>query len=230
MNAQHILLLASTIVLAAGCAAQRGAQAGNPGGTDARVYVFQSDANGFDTRTIFFDDGREVVAFDTQFTQALAQQALDFSTKTTHPLTYAVITHPNPDKFGGIEAFRAAGAKEVVASASTSAALVGVQAYKKAYFVNVAKMFTDETYPTLGKPDMTFEKDMDLKLGSGQTIKLRELSAPGVSSSQTVAVLPNGAGLVVGDLVHYKVPRVARRRHRQWEADTDAGGLASGSG
>jgi hypothetical protein len=54
----------------------------------SRVHVFESDANGFNTKTFFYDNGSEVVAFDTQFTPALAEQALTFlRTKTNNPIS-----------------------------------------------------------------------------------------------------------------------------------------------
>lgn len=169
-----------------------------------KVYTFESDGNGFNTKTFFYDSGAEVVAFDAQFTPALAEQALAFlRTKTQSPLKYLVITHPNPDKFNGLETFRKAGAT-VVASESTAAAMPGVHAYKKYYFVQLAKMFTDETYPTLGNVDQTFSGSLDLALSGGAVVRLAELGAPGVSSTQTVASIPAVNALVVGDLVHHE--------------------------
>lgn len=169
-----------------------------------QIHVFTSDANGFDTKTYFYDDGREVVAFDAQFTPALAEQALLFlKERTKSKLTHLVVTHPNPDKFNGLGVFKAAGAK-VVASRATAAAMPGVHAYKKYYFVEMAKMFTNETYPELGTIDVTFEQDLDLVLKSGARIALRELQGPGVSSNQTVALIAGANALVVGDLVHHE--------------------------
>jgi glyoxylase-like metal-dependent hydrolase (beta-lactamase superfamily II) len=114
-----------------------------------QVHVFESDANGFNTKTFFYDNGSEVVALDTQFTPALAEQALIFlRTKTQNPISYVVVTHPNPDKFNGISIFSKEGAK-VIASEATSKAMTEVHAYKKYYFVNIAKMFSDASYPNL---------------------------------------------------------------------------------
>jgi glyoxylase-like metal-dependent hydrolase (beta-lactamase superfamily II) len=168
------------------------------------VYVFESGAQGFNTRTVFYDDGTEVVAFDTQFTPELARQALAFlATKTPHPVAYAVVTHPNPDKFNGIPVFQAASAK-VIMSRSAAAALPGVDAYKRAYFIN-AGMFTAATYPALGQADLTFTGKQTLTLKGGGTVELSELAAPGVSSTQAVAYIPGVNALVVGDLIHYQV-------------------------
>ena len=172
--------------------------------TESRqIHVFESDANGFNTKTIFYDNGVEVVAFDAQFTPALAEKAIAYlRTKTPNPIRYLVITHPNPDKFNGLGVFKNSGAK-IVASKATVAAMAGVHKYKKYYFVNIAKMFTDETYPTLGTVDITFDAELDLQLGGGERINLQELSGSGVSSNQTVALIPAVNALVVGDIIHH---------------------------
>lgn len=47
--------------------------AGPDGGT---LYTHDSGADGFFTRTYFYDTGAEVVAFDAQFTPALAEVAI----------------------------------------------------------------------------------------------------------------------------------------------------------
>jgi len=179
------------------------AAAGPAGANGGQLYVFESDANGFNTKTFFYDTGTEVVAFDAQFTPDAAEQAIAaLRAETDNPITYLVITHPSPDKFNGMTAFQTDGAK-VVASQATTDALPGVQDYKKAFFVG-AGMFTDETYPTLGTVDQTFTGATTLDLGNGQTVELRELSQPGISSTQTVAFIPELDALIVGDLVHHK--------------------------
>ena len=168
-----------------------------------QMHVFESDANGFNTKTFFYDNGSEVVAFDTQFTPALAEQSLTFlRTKTQNPVSYVVVTHPNPDKFNGISVFKKEGAK-IIASEATANAMADVHAYKKYYFVNIAKMFTEDNYPKLDTIDLRFTGSFDLKLENGERIKLQELKGPGVSSTQTVALVPSVNALVVGDLVHH---------------------------
>ena len=78
----------------------------------------------------------------------------------------------------------------------------GVHEYKKAFFVGNG-MFTEETYPALGTVDETFSGATTLELGDGKTVELSELSEPGVSSTQTVAFIPEMNALIVGDLVHH---------------------------
>ncbi|HEU0113953.1 MAG TPA: MBL fold metallo-hydrolase, partial [Thermomicrobiales bacterium] len=179
------------------------ATVGATAASGGRLLIFESDANGFNTKTFFYDTGDRVVAFDTQFTPDLAKQAIAaLRAVTDNPIAYAVISHPNPDKFNGIPAFQAAGAK-AVASRATAEAMPGVQAYKKAFFVG-AGMFTDATYPALGAIDQSFSGTTTLDLGSGKRVELRELAQPGVSSTQTVAFIPEVNALIVGDLVHHR--------------------------
>lgn len=169
-----------------------------------KIYVFKSDMNGFDTKTIFFDDGEEVVAFDAQFTPDLAKASLQFlRERTKNPVSYVVVTHPNADKFNGLSVYKQEGAT-IVASKQTADAIPGVQAYKKYYFVNIAKMFTDASYPTPVSIDQTFDGNTTLTLKNGASIFLQELAKPGISSTQTVAFIPGVNALIVGDLIHHK--------------------------
>ena len=88
-----------------------------------KIYTFESDANGFNTRTYFYDTGDEVIAFDAQFTPALAEKSIEFlRSETNSPVTQVVITHPSPDKFNGMSAFQKLGAR-VVASKRTAESL-----------------------------------------------------------------------------------------------------------
>lgn len=173
--------------------------------SSAKIYTFESDANGFNTKNFFYDNGQEVVVFDAQFTPETAQKSIEFlRTKTQNPITYVVVTHPNPDKFNGASTFQKLGAK-VIASQKTAQNLPGVHAYKKYYFVEMAKMFTEQSYPQEAQIDITFNQKYDLRLGNGEVIKLQELSSPGVSTNQTVAIIPQANAVMVGDLVHHKI-------------------------
>jgi glyoxylase-like metal-dependent hydrolase (beta-lactamase superfamily II) len=175
--------------------------AGADGGA---LYTFDSGEAGFFTKTYFYDTGSEVVAFDAQFTPELAEQAIAFlREQTDNPIAYLVITHPNPDKFNGAPAFQAEGA-EVIASQATAEAIPGVHDYKKAGFVGMG-MFTEETYPQQATVDETFSDTHTIELSDGKTVELSELSEPGVSSTQTVALIPELNALIVGDLVHHKL-------------------------
>ena len=134
----------------------------------------------------------------------LAKQAIAFlREQTDNPITYLVLTHPNPDKFNGAPAFQEEGAT-VVSSEATEAAIPGVHEYKKAGFVGMG-MFTEETYPQQATVDETFSGAHTLELEGGKTVELSELSEPGVSSTQTVAFIPELNALIVGDLVHHKL-------------------------
>jgi len=167
----------------------------------APLQRFSSGPEGFDTHSYWYDTGEEVVVFDAQFTEALAEQLIQsIQKKTSSPIRWVVLTHPNPDKFNGVGPFRKLGA-QVVASEATKAAIPGVHAYKKYYFVELAKMFTAETYPPEAVVDQTFSGERALI--PGQVI-LYELKNSGVSTNQVVAYLPATGDLVVGDLVHGK--------------------------
>lgn len=170
---------------------------------DSKIIEFTSDASGFNTKTIFYVGEREVVAFDSQFTAKHANNAIKHLRKHTHkPISWLVITHPNPDKFNAIDTYKKEGAK-IIASVATGKSLSRVHTYKKYYFVEMAKMFTHDTYPKLGTIDETFMDELTLKLQGGEEIILKEYNKPGISTNQTVALLPNKS-LIVGDLIHHK--------------------------
>ncbi len=169
-----------------------------------RVIEFKSGPEGFDTRTFFYEGENEVVAFDAQFTPGLAEQSIrHLRTFTQKPITWLVITHPNPDKFNGASVFKKEGAR-IISSSATAEAIPGVHAYKEYYFVELAKMFRKGEYPLPVAVDQTFRGQMDLVLRGGERIQLRELSRPGVSSTQTVAYIRSVNTLMVGDLIHHK--------------------------
>lgn len=190
-------LMTVLAVLAVGCAGQKA----GPGGSEVARYT--SDSSAFDTHSYFHDTGAEVVVFDAQFTEAEAKKVLAaIRARTDHPIRYVVVTHPNPDKFNGAAVFQREGAK-VVASEATAAAIPAVHAYKKHFWVNMAKAFTEETYPAQAKVDITFRGTYSLPLEGGAKVELTELKHPGVAATQTVAYVPERQALIVGDLVHH---------------------------
>lgn len=169
-----------------------------------RLIEFKSGPEGFDTRTFFYEGKYEVIAFDSQFTPELAQQSIHHLRQYTNkPITWLVVTHPNPDKFNGTSVFKKEGT-QILSSLKTAAAIPDVHAYKKYFFVEIAKMFKSDEYPVPAPIDETFKNEMTLVLKGGEKIELRELSSPGVSSNQTVAFIPSINSVIVGDLVHYK--------------------------
>lgn len=165
--------------------------------------VFQSDANGFDTRTYWYDDGREITVFDSQFVPQLTDAMVAAIRKSSErPITRVVVTHPNPDKFNGLSVLHKLGATSI-ASKATADAMPGVDAYKRYFWVKIAKAFTDETYPAFEAVKQTFSGKSTITLASGETITLFELKNPGVSATQTVARIDATGDLIVGDLVHH---------------------------
>jgi glyoxylase-like metal-dependent hydrolase (beta-lactamase superfamily II) len=166
--------------------------------------VYQSDSKGFDTRTYWYDDGREITVFDTQFVPALTEAMIAEIRKTSqNPISRVVVTHPNPDKFNGLSVLHKLGAVSI-ASKATADAMKGVHDYKEYFWVNIAKAFTKESYPKLEPVKQTFEGQQVIKLASGETITLTQLKHSGVASTQTVARIDATGDLIVGDLVHYK--------------------------
>lgn len=171
---------------------------------EPQIIEFKSGPEGFDTRTFFYVGANEVIAFDSQFTPDLTKKSIEHLRQyTKKPITWLVITHPNPDKFNGASVFKKEGAR-IVASKNTAAAIPGVHSYKEYFFVEMAKMFKKGTYPQPTSVDETFEGKMDIVLRGGERLELHELGAPGVSSTQTVAYVKSVNSLFVGDLVHHK--------------------------
>lgn len=169
-----------------------------------QLHVFTSDDAGFNTHSVWYDDGQEVTVVDAQFTAGHAQRLIEAIRATTRsPITRVIVTHPNPDKFNGLPVFHALGAVSV-ASKKTAAAMPEVDRYKRFFWTRVAKAFTDETYPRLERVKQTFERQLVLTLKSKETITLIELPEPGVSSSQTVVRIDSTGDLIVGDLVAYQ--------------------------
>lgn len=186
---------------AVGCA---GTQTLPTAHSESALQKYTSGANAFDTHSYFYDTGAEVIVFDAQFTEAEAKKLLTAIRATTqNPIRYVVLTHPNPDKFNGAALFQREGAK-VVASESTAAAIPGVHAYKKYFWTQIAKAFTEETYPAEASVDLTFSGTFALPLEGGVRVELTELKNAGVTTTQTVAFLPSQNALIVGDLVHHK--------------------------
>ncbi len=166
------------------------------------LHVFTSEAAGFNTHSVWYDDGQEVTVVDTQFTPAIAEQLIAQIRKSTRsPITRVIVTHPSPDKFNALSVFHRIGAMSL-GSKSTAAAMPGVDAYKRYFWVKLAKAFTDDSYPVMEPLKITFEDRTSIRLKSGETLSLIELKAPGVASTQTVVRIDKSGDLVVGDLVH----------------------------
>ncbi len=175
-----------------------------PAANAGTLNVFTTGANGFDTHTFWYDDGKEITIIDTQFVPELATQAIqDIRSKSNNPITRVIITHPNPDKFNGLSALHKIGATSI-ASQATADAMPGVHQYKKYFFVNIAKKFTEDSYPTFEAIQQTFNGRTQISLKSGENITLFELKNPGISSTQTVVRIDATGDLLVGDMIHHQ--------------------------
>lgn len=166
--------------------------------------AFTSDANGFDTHTYFYDDGKEVTLIDTQFVPKLTEAMVaQVKAKTKSPITRVIVTHANPDKYNGLPYLHKLGV-ESISSAAVAKDMPVVHAYKENFWVNSAKAFQPGTYPAFENVRTTFNKTKTIKLKSGETITLFELDNPGVTTHQVVVRIDQSGDLVVGDLVHAK--------------------------
>ncbi|WP_424196114.1 MBL fold metallo-hydrolase [Ampullimonas aquatilis] len=167
-----------------------------------QLHVFTSDVAGFNTHSFWYDDGQEVTVVDAQFTTAQAEALLnDIRSHTRSRIKRIIVTHPNPDKFNGLSVFHRAGIQSM-AAANTAAAMPDVDAYKRHFWVQIAKAFTDATYPQFEPVETTFKGKQQIRLASGETISLIELPKAGISSHQTVVRIDASGDLIVGDLVH----------------------------
>ena len=166
--------------------------------------VFTSPEAGFDTHTFYYDDGREVVVFDTQFVPQLTEAMVNkIRSETKSPITTVVVTHPNPDKFNGLPVLHALGATSIT-SREVAADLPGVHDYKKNFFVHIAKAFKADAYPKFEAVKKTFTgASTTLTLKSGETITLFALKNAGVAAHQVVARIDATGDLIVGDLLQH---------------------------
>jgi glyoxylase-like metal-dependent hydrolase (beta-lactamase superfamily II) len=176
-------------------------------GQSSSIYEFDAGPLYFNTKNYFYDNGEEVVVFDTQLTPELARKSIAFiQSKTKNPIAWVVVLHPGIDKFGGMSAFQEIGAK-VITSEATAVAMPDVFEFKKKFFLEGSGKsfgFTSYQWQQLTKPDSLFEGSHMLELKNGQKIILRELSNPGVSANHTVAYIAEEESIFVGDLVHYQ--------------------------
>lgn len=166
--------------------------------------AFTSDANGFNTHTYYYDDGKEVTLIDTQFVPSLTTAMVDeVRGKTKSPITRVIVTHANPDKYNGLPLLHKLGV-ESITSAAVARDMPVVHAYKENFWVNIAKAFKPGTYPAFENVKTTFDKSKTIRLKSGETITLYELANPGVTTHQVVVRIDQTGDLIVGDLVQPK--------------------------
>ena len=183
-----------------------------------QLNVFTSDASGFNTHSVWYDDGHEVTVVDAQFTARHADALLrDIKSNTKSKVTRIIVTHPNPDKFNGLSAFHRIGAQSI-ASKATAAAIPEVDAYKRHFWVKVAKAFADESYPKVEPIKRTYQGRDVIKLRSGETLTLAELASPGISSNQTVVRI-DSTGYAFPDMVGYSVYGLVLQKARDEAKD-----------
>ena len=171
------------------------------------IYEFNSGVDYFNTKSYFYDNGEEVIAFDAQPSPDLAKKSIEFiKSKTKNPITWLVILQPGVFQFNGVSAFKEIGAS-IIASSKTVGAMPNEYESKKKFFLDGAwksLSFTPSNWPTMPTIDSVFENSYRLELKNGQTIILKDLSKAGSSANHTVAYIAEEEALLVSDLVHYQ--------------------------
>ena len=171
------------------------------------IHEFDAGPNFFNTKTFFYDNGEEVIAFGAQLTSEVARQSIEFlRTKTKNPITWLVILHPTIHQFNSLGVFQNIGSN-TIASAKTVAGMSDEFQFKTKYFLSgpgKSHYITPENWPSLPQVDSTFENTFSIVLKNGQKIILKELSSAGPSASHTVAYVIEEEALFVGDLVQHQ--------------------------
>ncbi|MDZ7840983.1 MAG: MBL fold metallo-hydrolase [Gammaproteobacteria bacterium] len=166
------------------------------------LYTFTSGEAGFKTHSVFYDDGQEVIVVDTQFLPGITEELISaIKEETDSPITKVIVTHPNPDKFNGLNLLKERGVQSI-ASKATANALPMVHEYKRNFWVNVAEAIDPESYPELAEIDVTYEGKKVIKTQGGDEVTLIQLPGDAMSSDHTVVLFEDSGALFVGDLIH----------------------------
>jgi hypothetical protein len=170
------------------------------------IYEFDSGPEYFNTKSYFYDNGEEIIAFDAQLTPELAKKSIAFvQSKTKNPITRLVVLQPGVFQFNGVSAFKEIGAG-IIASRKTVEAIPNEYESKKKFFLEGAGKslgLTLSNWQSIPSIDSVFEDSYRLELKNGQTIILKDLSKAGSSANHTVAYIAEEEALLVSDLVHY---------------------------
>jgi hypothetical protein len=148
------------------------------------IFGFDPGPEYFHTKSFFYDNGEEVIAFEAQASPELAKKSIAFlRSKTKNPITWVVLLQPGPYETNGVSAFHAIGAK-VIASKKT---------------VDALTLQSDNV-----KIDSVFDLAHRLELKNGQVIILKDLLKSGSSSNHTVAYIAEEEAVFLSGLVHYQ--------------------------
>jgi hypothetical protein len=171
------------------------------------IYQFDSGPEYFNTKSYFYDNGEEVIAFDAQLSPELAKKSITFiQSKTKNPITWLVILQPGVFQFNGVSAFKDMGARVIASGKTVEAMPVEYESKKKFFLEGAGKSFdfTTSNWPSIPAMDSVFENSYRLELKNGQTIILKDLSKAGSSANHTVAYIAEEEALLVSDLAHYQ--------------------------
>lgn len=171
-----------------------------------KFQVFTSGASGFDTNTHYYDDGSKVVVIDTQFMPKLTEEMIRKVTSSgSSAIATLVVTHPNPDKFNGVQYMKKVGA-QAISSDRVRRMIPRVHSYKKKFWVEGVGEIKEEDYPDQAVMDKGFKgESYRILLSNGNSLTLFALKNTGMSGAHVVVRDDQTGDLVVGDLVHTNV-------------------------
>ncbi|HWQ37681.1 MAG TPA: MBL fold metallo-hydrolase [Burkholderiales bacterium] len=185
-------------------------------GPGAYAYTAEGDPN---TGIIVGDDA--VMVIDTQATPVMARDVIRrIGQVTDKPVKYVVLSHYHAVRVLGASAY---GAQCVIASRGTYDLIVERgEADMKSEIQRFPRLFRAvESIPGLTWPDLVFERELTVHLGSRE-VRLLHLG-PGHTKGDTVAWLPKERILFSGDLVeHGATPYAGDAYLKAWPKTLDA--------
>jgi len=161
---------------------------------DLRVWTYVATPWGFETNTFFVEGPTGLVAVDTQFLPSAAAEAIaKVEAATGKEVVFAIVLHPNPDKFNGTATLRARGVR-VVTSAQVAERIPEVHALRKSWFYD--RYAPD--YPEEAAAPEVFGDETTTLTAAGLDLTLHVMG-PGISDAQVVVEV--GGHVFTGDLV-----------------------------
>lgn len=161
---------------------------------DHRIGTYVSSWKGFRTSSYWIEGPEGLILIDTQFLPSAAEEMVNWAeAETGKKAVYAIILHPNPDKFNGTSVFQKRGIK-VVTSEQVLKQIPKVHELRKGWFFDQFKPDYPSEEP---KPESFGNATTELK-AAGLTLKAHIL---GKGCSETHVVVEFEKNVFVGDLV-----------------------------
>lgn len=171
------------------------------------VISYESSPDSFNTKTFAIHHAGRTFFVDSQFTQT---EAKNFYRKVEKEIESEIeggvvfVTHANPDKFNGAQSLKATNEKlKLLTSKNTANEIPKVHDYKKYYFTQIAKSFSETDYPKISEIETHFEDRLEYDL-AGIKIDLIEIKTAALAETHNVVYVESANALFVGDLIHYK--------------------------